>query len=337
MQSDDSRSEADRLFDAVLREQAKIKAESQGKQPANGDQSPAVRYEPVDIIAAMNHQGPDIDWLVEDLWPLGRSIHVHAQRKAGKSLNSLYMACMIALGRDPYTGERIPPRKVGYWDFEMTLDDFVERLTDMGFDPVALSLMLNYYQMSALPPLDTAQGGQHLLEQAIAMGEEVIFIDTMSRVISGDENSSDTYINFYRFTGAPLKAAGISMCRLDHEGHEGGRSRGSSAKADDVDIVWQLVPTDDGVSFLKKASRINWVPDKLVVRKSDEPLAYSRANGSWPDGTKEKAAELDRLDAPTDISRRNAAIMLKDAGITVGKTIVLNAAIKYRKQRMVFP
>ena len=315
-------------FEDELRKQQAYQAELKAKG----------RYEPVDLLAMMNHEGHEVDWLVEDLWPIGRSIHIHAQRKAGKSLNSLWMACCIALGRDPFTGEPIPPRRVGYWDFEMTLDDLRERIADMGFDVMALSKMLNYYQMASLPPLDTELGGRYLLEQAVLMGEEVVFIDTMSRVISGDENSSDTYINFYRFTGAPLKAAGISLCRLDHEGHEGGRSRGSSAKADDVDIVWQLVPTDDGVKYVRKAARIAWVPESLTIRKSDDPsLTYSRAASACPEGTKEKATELDDIGAPVEISRREASRLLKEANLTVGRTMVLNAAIKYRKQRMVFP
>lgn len=296
------------------------------------------RFEPVDLPAMMNHEGHDIDWLVEDIWPVGRSLHFHAARKSGKSLVALWMACCLALGRDPFTGAPIPPRKVGYWDFEMTEDDLRERISDMGFDVMALSKMLNYYLMQPLPPLDTEAGGRAILEQTILMGEEITVIDTMSRVISGDENSSDTYINFYRYTGGPLKAAGISMMRLDHEGHEGGRSRGSSAKADDVDIVWQIKPTDDGITFIRKAARISWVPEQVVIRKSDEPtLSYSRAASAWPEGTQAKAKELDAIDAPVEISRRTAAQLLKDAGRVPGKAIVLNAAIKYRKQRLIYP
>ena len=314
-------------FEDELRKQQAYQAELKSKG----------KYEPMDIPAVMNHEGHEIDWLVDGLWPMGRHIHIHAQRKAGKSLVSLWIACCLALGRDPFTGDPIPPRKVGYWDFEMTEDDFRERIADMGFDVYALSKMLNYYLMQPLPPLDTEQGGRALLEQATIMGEEVIFIDTMSRVISGDENSSDTYINFYRFTGGPLKAAGISVCRLDHEGHEGGRSRGSSAKADDVDIVFQLKPNDDGVTFVRKAARISWVTESISIIKKDEPLSYSRTAGAWPEGTREKALELDACDVPLDAGRIVASRMLRDKGYAVGKTITLAAALKYRRDRLIFP
>lgn len=298
---------------------------------------PKGRYEALDLRAMMNHEGHETDWLIEDVWPIGRHIHLHAQRKSQKSLVSLWCACCIAIGRDPFTGEAITPRVVAYWDFEMTEDDLRERLTDMGFTPEQLG-NLHYYLMQPLPPLDTETGGRYLLEQAIAMGETVIFIDTMSRVISGDENSSDTYINFYRFTGGPLKANGIALSRLDHEGHEGGRSRGSSAKGDDVDIVWQLKSTDDGVIYIRKASRMSWVPESIILTRRESPtLSYSRSGTAWPEGTKEKALELDACDVPLEAGRTIAARMLKEGGYVAGKTLVLNAALKYRRNRMVFP
>ena len=298
---------------------------------------PEYRFPSLDLVALMNGEGHDIDWLVEDIWPIGRSLHLHAQRKAGKSLVTLWMACSLAVGRDPFTGMAITPQVVGYWDQEMTEDDLRERLIDMGFKAEQLG-NLHYYLHQPIPPLDTEKGGMALVSQAVARNETVLIIDTMSRVISGDENSADTYINFYRFTGQPLKSHGISLLRLDHEGHEAGRSRGSSAKADDVDIVWQLKPSDDGVQFVRKAARISWVPENVFIRKADaNGLAFSRQGSAWPEGTKEKATELDEIGVPIDAGRRIASRMLKDAGKPVGRTLTLTAALKYRKDRLIFP
>lgn len=308
------------------------------KQAAYKDELaiPILRYDPIDLIALANDEGEPEQWLVEGLWPLGRAIHIHAQRKAGKSLAMLWVACKIALGRDAFTDEPQEPRRVGYWDFEMTRADLKSRIIDMGFDFHALSKMLDYYQGNRLPPLDSAEGGQHLLEQAVALDEQVVIIDTMSRVISGDENSADTYINFYRHTGGPLKDNGISVGRLDHEGHEGGRSRGSSAKADDVDVIWQLMNTDDGIAYINKASRIDWVPDKLsIVRATDPLLKYSRTHGAtYLAGTKEKVAELDALGLPNDAGRDACKKALRDNGKAIGSTDVLRDAIKSRRNRL---
>lgn len=316
--------------DEYERELARLLAEA-------GDYAHGGKFDYLDYRALKAHEGMT-DWLVEDIWPVGRSIHLHAARKVGKSLVSLWIAGNLALGREPFTGDAIEPVRVGLFDFEMTEDDVLERLEDMGFNLAELQDNLHYYLNQPVPPLDTEKGGAMLLENTLANGEKVVLIDTLSRVVEGNENDAATYTDFYRFTGAPLKTAGISMARLDHEGHESGRSRGSSAKGDDVDIVWQLKPLDDGYQFVRKASRISWVPEQVTIHKSENPhLRFTRAAGGWPEGTKEKAADLDAVDCPVDAGRSVAVKMLREKGLVPGKTVILNAALKYRRQRIVWP
>lgn len=289
---------------------------------------------PIDWYALFRRES-NTEWLVTNVWPVGRQCHLHAARKTGKSLVSLWMACQLAVGRDPFTGTAIHPIVVGYLDYEMTEDDLLERIEEMGFTPEQLDGKLYYFLHPAIPMLDTRDGGEALMATLTAYGVEALVIDTMSRVVAGEENSNDTYIKFYKNTGALLKAAGIAMFRLDHEGHETGRSRGASAKADDVDIVWQLKETDDGWLFVRKAARMSWIPEKVAIVKHTEPtLRFAATNEAWPHGTLEKARELDAADVPTDAPRRKAAEMLKAAGYVVGKTIVLNAAIRYRQNRI---
>ena len=299
-------------------------------------EKPRTQFEPMELDSLMNGETEEISWLIEDVWPMGRQIHIHAQRKSGKSLLMLWVACCLAIGRDPFTAEPRIPQVVGYWDPEMAREDIRERLEDMGFRPIPPLLIqnLHYYLLQPIPPLDTEAGGQALLRQAQAMNETAVILDTLSRFIAGDENASETYINFYRYTGQPLKAANISLTRTDHEGWEAGRSRGSSAKADDVDIVWQLKPTDDGIELTRKFTRVSYVPEFVALVKREEPnLHFTRAVMAWPAGTKEKALELDELLVPVEVGRNLAIKALKAAGRTVGKTNVLTAAIKWRKLR----
>jgi hypothetical protein len=128
-----------------------------------------------------------------------------------------------------------------------------------------------------------------------------------------------------------LKKAGIAMARLDHEGHEGNRSRGASTKTDDVDVVWQLKKSDEGMTLVRKHARMSWIPDKIDLKMGQEPLLFARTTDGWPEGTKEKAAELDRLGLPTNISRRNAADAMTKAQLMPGNNVVLSKAIAYRK------
>jgi hypothetical protein len=52
----------------------------------------------------------------------------------------------------------------------------------------------------------------------------------------------------------------------------------------------------------------------------------------WPPGTVLKAAELDRIGVPIDASRVVATSALRTAGLEVGRTQVLRAALQYRRQ-----
>src|SRR5215207_7410755 len=69
----------------------------------------------------------------------------------------------------------------------------------------------------------------------------------MSRAVAGEENSADTLRNFNRHTGSLLKRHGNTWWRADHSGKDPTKgARGTSAKNDDVDIVWQLNRTESG-------------------------------------------------------------------------------------------
>lgn len=276
----------------------------------------------------------EMEWLVEDVWPAQRQIHIHAARKTGKSLLSLWIACCLACGRDPFTSAARRPVRVAYLDYEMTQDDLRERVEEMGFGPDDLHENLLYALHPPLPMLDTHEGGMALMERLSAEQAQAVVMDTFSRIVGGDENSNDTYRAFFRHTGMPLKAAGIAMLRLDHEGHTEGRSRGASAKADDVDVVWQLKRQDDGFTLDRKQSRLSVVPERVSIRQNDEPLSFTRANIIIPNGTMDKVADLDAIDAPIDVSIRDARKLLIAAGKAGGKNAVLASAIKVRTNRI---
>ena len=271
-------------------------------------------------------------WLVEGLWPSQRQLHIFAARKTGKSLVVLWVTRCLAVGVDPFSGEQRPPIVVTYLDHEMTEDDVLERCEAMGFRPEQLN-NLRYYLLPSMPPLDTSEGGDRLMQLVDRDHSKVVVVDTLARAVRGEENSNDTSLNFFLHTGRRLKKAGVALARLDDEGHTPGHARGASSKADDADIVWRLHATDDGVAFVRNASRVSWVPERIALVKHDEPLSYSNVDDSWPAGTKAKADELDQLDAPIDVSRRQAVAILKAAEHDVGRIEVLAKAIKYRKTR----
>jgi hypothetical protein len=275
------------------------------------------------------------DWLVPDVLARGRAHALYASHKAGKSLLMLSLAATVATGPDPVV--------VVYLDYEMTEDDLAERLEDMGYGPDSDLSRLRYALLPTLPPLDTAEGAQTLsdllddVEAAHAGHHLLVVLDTTSRAVGGQENDADTFRSFYAHTGIALKRRGATWARLDHAGKDASRGqRGSSAKGDDVDVVWRLVRTDDGIKLRRDLARMSWVPEEVAFTITEEPLTFRRAEGAWPDGTRETAALLDTLDVPIGASGRQAQQALK-AGGQGRRAEVVRAAQRWRQAQPIHP
>lgn len=298
-------------------------ADSDGLRPINWDE-----------FWHREHSGED--WLVEPILPLGRQVALWAVHKTGKSLIALEMVAAAACGRSCLGSKPIPPVDVVYLDFEMTEDDLWERLDDMGYGPEVDMSRLHYYLLPSLPALDTDLGGRVLTELAVRHDAKLVVIDTMSRVVEGEENEADTYRAFYRHSGNRLKALGITLLRLDHGGKDTDRGqRGSSAKGDDVDLVWQLTGTDSGLQLDRKASRMGWVPERVTLTRHNEydDLHHTLAlAAACPAGTKEMADLLDSFGLPLSVGRREAQRILKERQGKGARNDVLGAALKYRRQ-----
>lgn len=306
--------------------------------PAWDDDEPDEPAEPGLLIDWPTFWGRDTseEWLAEPLLPARRSTAMFAKGGTGKSLLALWIAVRLATGYDPMTGRRRPPLHVLYLDFEMTEDDLQERLEKMGYGPDDDLSHLHYALLPSLPPFDTKDGGEAIVALAELCDAQLVVIDTFIRSVEGEENVSDTAKNFHFWSGMRLKAAGRALLRIDHAGKDIERGqRGSSAKSDDVDLVWQLSINDDDVLTLKTTKRrVSWVPEDVKVKKDDdgEHLSYSLFGGeTWPIGTNEKAAQLDELGLPYDVTIRVARDALKARFGSAGRSDLIAKALKWRR------
>jgi hypothetical protein len=284
-----------------------------------------------------NTDKTDEEWLAWPLIPRGRAIALYAPAKAGKSTVLLAVVAALAAGQPILGGYTAPPARCLYIDMEMTEADLHERLTELGYGPDSDLTNLHYALLPSLPPMDTIEGAKALLDLVHHTQAEFVAIDTFGRAVEGDEDKADTVRAFYRHTGLALKAAGITYLRTDHSGKDTAKGqRGSSAKNDDVDLVWKLTRVNNGITLTRTHSRISWVPPEIKITRheTDETTEYrlDLESETFADGTADRAKLLDDLGLSTDTGFNEAGRALRTAGHKMGAAN-LRDAIRFRKNQ----
>ena len=333
----------------AFREQIRREREERGAEPIpeledDDIDELAVSDDPDDQLRALLIVWPDFweqdhgdaEWIAEPVIPAKRSVALFAPGGTGKSLLALWLAVHLAVGIDPFTGRRQKPIHVLYLDYEMTADDLAERLEQMGFGAECDLSRLHYALLPSLPGLDQPEGGKAVVRLAEIVEADLVVVDTFGRAVHGDENEADTVRAWYRWTGLHLKHAGRAFLRVDHAGKDLTKGqRGTSAKNDDVDVVWQMT-AQEGETFklTAKKRRMGWIPETVkIARLDDRVLRFGLVDGdTYPKGTKEVAQQLDELGIGVDESARKARRMLTEAGHGA-RDLVVRAAQKYRRQR----
>ena len=279
------------------------------------------------------------DWIAKPLIARARQTALFAGAKTGKSWLTLNVVAALATGK-PILGH--PPQTQVhclYLDYEMVEADLYERLEQFGYTEDDDLSHLHYALIPSLPPLNTAEGASAMMRLCELTKAEVVVIDTTGRAIEGEENSADSYREFARTTGLALKRAGIACVRTDHAGKDGGKKhgqRGSSAKNDDVDIVYRLDTTDDGLMLVRTHTRISWVPDKvdLIVEDIDDITTIrqrTRTTKGWTTQEIDLAKHLDTLGIPKNAGVNETQRIAKELGAKLGRKSVLSRAIQCRQ------
>ena len=239
-------------------------------------------------------------WLLEPLFARGRGHAVYAGAKTGKSYVILAACAALATGREFLDKPAGDPKVVLYLDYEMTLEDVRERLEEFDYGPEDDLSNLHYVHLPAIDGLDTEEGGLALVATAIAIGADLVVIDTTGRAVEGEENSADTFRAFYRHCGLGLKQAGIAFVRADHAGKDVAKGqRGSSGKNDDVDVVLQMTMIDDGRRLKATHRRMGWYPAETDITIADG--TFSTAPRMWSTGVAKLAAAFDEWGVPVDL------------------------------------
>ncbi len=300
----------------------------------DGD-TPQIR--PVDWDELWNREVTQ-EWTCEPFLPKGRLVALYAAGKAGKSLLALEVAAALATGTHTLDQPEGDPIDVLYIDQEMTIDDLQQRIEDLGYTPDDDMSHLHYYQLQTWDPFDTDTGADQLVTLVQRIKPKLLILDTVARVVEGAENDADTYRNLYRTTLQPIKAMGITILRIDHAGKDLTKGqRGSSAKNDDVDVVWMLIQdTQTKMRLVCDRRRINWIPMEVLLERTDNTAGFLRhlTSGITLTVTQQQLVELlDEAKAPIQMSRRKA----RETYPFIFRNVDYGPAQKYRRIRGIQP
>lgn len=254
--------------------------------------------------------------------------------KVGKSELTLAIGHCLARGLDPF-GDAVPGERVSviYYDAEMGRLDVVARLEAAEVGPADVAGWLHYSDQPW--PLNVPQGAQFLLDAVDALGARVVILDGLNGFVRGEEAKPEAWRELYSYAIAPLKARGVAILSNDNMGKDKAQgSRGSSAKVDKADLVYELTRTEEGVRLKRTHARTalasEFIDLKMHGADGSEPVRYSPVSASWPAGTKGCAELLDRLGVGVDETIRAARAALKGAGHKVSNE-ALSAAVRWRK------
>lgn len=224
-------------------------------------------------------------WFVKDLLCEGRGHGCPAESGIGKSLLWAEVGAGLSAGKSVLGYPAQEPIKVLYLDHENTpKGDVKPRLQSMGYKPEELE---NFYYLSFpnIDSLNTKSGGQSLIELLDFFQPNLVFIDTFSRFVEGDENSSKVAQDFYEYAGRELKRRRIAYLRIDHIGKDASRgARGSSAKVDDLDLIWTMSRTKEENVFVlrNQKARVPVSQTEYAIERCFGPLRHQIRSGiSW--------------------------------------------------------
>jgi hypothetical protein len=299
--------------------------------PANAKNPTDVAELPgyVDLNRLMSAPPREEKWIVEGLIAEQRLTALIGEAKIGKSLLALEVAAAVSNGL-PVLGMPTVKTRTLYLDMENNVDSDVKpRLEQFGYREGDFDNFI-YLSFPNLPMFDTPEGGETIARIVEAHNIKLVVIDTVSRVVSGDENSNDTWNRFYKNTELRLKQAKVAALRIDHVGKDGSKgARGGSAKSGDVDLVIRMTANRSGQIVLRRdAARMKGGFERLDLQREDLPRLHHAVIGAEVRRDPEAQAQVlvHRLDAegvPRGLTNQATWDAIHDLGVKCSKGVSL--------------
>ncbi len=175
---------------------------------------------------------------VQNWLPKQGKAMIYGQAKAGKSFLATQMSRCIGSG-ESFLGLGTTTASVLYLQFELGFASFQKRLVDtkQSYDNV-------YVGTSFSIKLDTEEGQDELTNELYLVRPNVLVLDPLYKMLSGDENEAKDVIVICDFLDKLIDEFGLSILFLHHSGKDLDRGgRGSSVLEGWVDSSIEMKKT----------------------------------------------------------------------------------------------
>lgn len=226
----------------------------------------------------------------------GHNVTVTARYKVGKSTltENVAKACTtggLFLARYPVEA----PRRVAYLNYELDVDDMVDRIIRMGLDADALERLLVINLRGHRLPLTMPGGRDWLADRLLEHRAEVLVVDPFGAAFAaagGDNENDNAEVRRFlialdelkRRASCPSLFMPLHTGRRDQtEGDEAGR--GATVVDDWADVRMILTKDDAGYRYLRtegramdlEESRLGFQEGRLMLASSDQGVNRYRA------------------------------------------------------------
>ena len=201
----------------------------------------------IDLVLWHDLQDVKVKWLVKDMLPAKSFAAIYGRSGAGKSFFAMYLAAMVASGREAFgldteQGDVVYLALEGGAGLRRRRDALMQRY-DLPDD---LPVHFVKAQMNLRSTLDDLNALIEVIRER-GLQPAVIFIDTLARAYAGgEENSSAEMMQFVSVMAALQDALDCAVCVVHHSGKDETRGmRGSSALLAAVDAELELTRISD--------------------------------------------------------------------------------------------
>jgi hypothetical protein len=179
-------------------------------------------------------------------WLNSKSLNMlHAKRGVGKTYMGLSIAHAVATGTNCLKWKAPKPRKVVYFDGEMSSYTLQSRLSAISEANLCEPMLLNNLSiftpdLQKGPIPDLADRNWHDSVRGLIADAELVIVDNLSCLArsGGPENDADSW-NVLADWALKLRREGIAVLFMHHSG-KSGQQRGTSRKEDILNVVINL-------------------------------------------------------------------------------------------------